>query len=196
MALNLVGILWQKYGTPGPTILVLLLCFAGISVLYSVWQSRFVANADMRSKKTIKFCCAGVLVVAIQLGLGYWLWPETMPAVTVSPQRIEVNSKGWIRVDTVTVTNHRENPRYTITFTIHPVPPEIEYEVEGPMMIKIAFTDGSTEIPIPQIGPKASLVYEVKSRLKGDAKTKDSILEFAVTEGMDEPEVPGVAIHP
>jgi hypothetical protein len=39
--------------------------------------------------------------------------------VTVSPSQITVSSSEWDRVDTVTVTNHNEIPRYEIILTVN-----------------------------------------------------------------------------
>ncbi len=154
------------------------------------------------------FTIAGGVLGAALFGAS-WLWtahdyktnplplpaeklPKTSKLVTVSPGRINVSSKEWTRVDIVTITNHEESPRYGLTFATQPNTADIEYEIEGPTFPRVMYTDNSTDIPIPQIGPKASYVFQLKSRLKGGAKSSQGEITFSVTDGTDEPVVPGV----
>ena len=151
---------------------------------------------------------AGAVLGAVLFG-GSWLWtvhdyktnplplpadklPKTTNLVTVSPRRIKVSSKEWTRFDTVTVTNHEESPRYGLTFSLDPNTPDIEYEINGPITVALRYTDNSRSIPIQQIGPKASYVYQVKSRLKDGSKSSHAEIRFSVTDGTDEPQTPGV----
>jgi len=156
----------------------------------------------------ISVALAGGIIGAVLFG-GSWLWmirdyrknpppPPSEPAdariVTVSPRRILVRSKEWSRVDIVTITNHEEHPRYGVSFLVEPSTQEIEYDIEGPHNIRLGYTDGSTGIPIFQIGPKASYVFHVKSRLRSDAKSTQAEIRLSVTDGTDEPDQPGVMI--
>jgi hypothetical protein len=193
MAFSIVAFAWKQYGAPGQAVFAALLVAIAVCLACAFWQSGWVSETDMRSKTVVRFSCAALVVAGLPALLGFWLWPLY---ITVSPEEIQVGSKEWTRVDTVTVTNHQENPRYMVTFTATPVPPEIEYRLEGPMNFQLGYSDGSTDVPIYEIGPKASLSYQVRSKLKAGAKVSRATLRFEVTTGTEEPKLPGVVTHP
>lgn len=115
------------------------------------------------------------------------------PFVTVSPKRLRVTSKEWQRVDVVTVTNHEENPRYDVVLAIEPSTPQVEYELSG--SLAPGPWTRQYRLHITQVDPKASYKFEVRSKLRQDAKSTEGEICFSVTDGTEEPKVPNVMIH-
>jgi len=172
---------------------------------------RFLKKGAQHPMAALLIVTSAGAVLGAALFASSWLWmvhdykknppstageklPKTTKLVTVSPSRITVSSKEWARVDLVTITNHEENPRYGLTFELKPNTPDIDYEVNGPVTAVLEFTDNSKAIPILQIGPKASYAFQLKSRLRGGAKSSEAEIRFSVTDGTDEPLVPGVMV--